>query len=244
MHLHSLVLVEHQFRQHSETRSLHSSISGQISKIYLNYILSLRSLASSFQRVPIAHKKFQFRVFSFTAMGSCWSVPISDPTSSGSAPVSKVVLVDPRLSSSETLTVASPGQSPSHHTNKDHGTETEECESNPEERRTHLGMYKTELKDEATTSPVKTKTRKELRIGYSSGGSSSNLEDDDLAPTFRTRTNSCDHLVDLRNSIGVDRDICKGVVRIEVSIVLSVAASNMCLPYCFTKGANDFVYAL
>jgi len=163
-------------------------------------------------------------------MGSCFSAPLNDNGVTSRAPEglkgdSAEIKAPATVSSSLTTGRSNVARglvqqlsNPNKHADVG-GSETEEIESTPGDR-LHSPLrdvYETKLKDDSDSHASPKNRRKspnELKAGYSSGGSSGTLDDDECPPS---RSPSCAHLVELKHSILADGDICKGVVRIEVS---------------------------
>lgn len=96
-------------------------------------------------------------------------------------------------------------------------SDTEEYESSPEDRLCSHGPIETE--EETSTlkggDDGERTSKPKLRSGYSSGASSSTLEGDEPR-----QSSTRNHLLEIKHSLSVGGDLCKGVVRIEVSTEL------------------------
>ncbi len=164
-------------------------------------------------------------------MGSCSSAPLEESVATTTPATFKrqevaVAKVDTEQAptGSSHQTAAPPGYPDA--------SETEEYESSPESLPGPRGMDK-EKKNATSKGGDKDEkpSAAQLRVGYSSGASSGSLDADE--PRQGSARN---HLLEIKHSISVDGDLCKAVVRIEVSSdgsrnmhAVAILSSDMCM---------------
>lgn len=158
---------------------------------------------------------------SFFTMGSCSGKPLHHDAVETSSP-NKTSNVHHTTAGherpSDTETVPTP-HTPIAKIGSLEVSDSEEFESagSPEEDRhgppSTTGTYEEVTKLKGGDDDVNANLPKpKLRVGYSSGGSSSTLEGDEIR-----HGSSRSHLLELKHSLSAGGDLCKGVVRIEVS---------------------------